>query len=277
MSAKSVRYLAILVLVSTIFMIWYLLNMEQGGPSRKEHAPLPPKTKKANEKGLPGHVYWDQSKEQVKYQPCGEGVHEYQVCAQEIEDEKWLELVDKLQQMPRMPRFVVLAGKKESGKEGAGLFHISRVLRIDPTGNCKEDQIVLEHPLPGKVVRSPLRIQGRAKGSWFFEGDFPVLLTDWDGRIIAQGIASAQGEWMSEDFVPFSSRLEFDHPSYGQRGTLILRKDNPSDNPALDNALEIPLRFYGSSTLTVELPTEEMANSKNPQASSKNLLFLINN
>jgi len=241
---KSLRYLAILVVVSLIFGIGYFLSLEQGGPWRKEHDPLSPTAaEKADDNVWPGHVYWDQKMEQVTYQPCGAGVQEYQVCAQEIEDPRWLELIDKLQQMPRMPRFVVLAGKKESGKEGKGLFHISRVLRIDPTGNCKEDQIVLEHPLPGKVVTSPLRIQGRAKGYWYFEGDFPVLLTDWDGRIIAQGIAAAKGEWMSEDFVPFTSRLEFDPPSYGQRGTLILRKDNPSDDPALDNALEIPIRF----------------------------------
>ncbi|MFO7802298.1 MAG: Gmad2 immunoglobulin-like domain-containing protein [Desulfovermiculus sp.] len=245
MPNKKVRYLAILVVVSIIFLIGYFLYLEQGGPSRKEHDPLPPKAEKADDNVWPGHVYWDQKKEQVKYQPCGEREQEYLVCAREIEDEDWFDLVDKLRQMPRMPRFVILAGKqKESGKEGTGVFHISRVLRIDPKGNCKEDHIVLENPLPGKVVTSPVHIQGKAKGSWYFEGDFPVLLTDWDGRIIAQGIASAQGDWMSEDFVPFTSRLEFDPPSYGQRGTLILRKDNPSDNPALDKALEIPLRFY---------------------------------
>jgi hypothetical protein len=93
-------------------------------------------------------------------------------------------------------------------------------------------------------VVSPLLIQGRARGTWFFEGDFPVLLTDWDGLIIAQGIARAKGEWMTKDFVPFVCRLQFEAPSFGRRGTLILRKDNPSDNPDLDDALEVPLRFY---------------------------------
>jgi hypothetical protein len=56
---------------------------------------------------------------------------------------------------------------------------------------------------------------------------------------------------MSEEFVPFACRLEFAAPAFGQgqapafaqRGTLILRKDNPSDNPALDDALEVPVRF----------------------------------
>ena len=195
-----------------------------------------------------GYVYWDERDGQLKFRPCGEQMHDYALRDQDLKSRQWSRLVDKLQSMPYMPRFTVLVGQKSGGGEDRDIqsMQVLQVRRIDPRGNCKEDRIVITKPLPGAKIDSPLVIQGRARGSWFFEGDFPVLLTNWDGLIIAQGIASAQEEWMTEDFVPFTCRLTFDPPSYGQRGTLILRKDNPSDNPALNDALEIPVRFMGN-------------------------------
>ena len=195
-----------------------------------------------------GYVYWDERDKQLVFRPCGEREPEYVLQAQGLKNRQWSELVDELRTMPSFPRFTVLAGEESGAQEGEDqILKVFEVQRIDPRGNCKEDRIVITKPLPGEKIDSPLVIQGRARGSWFFEGDFPVLLTNWDGLIIAHGIASAQGEWMTEDFVSFTCRLTFDPPSYGQRGTLILRKDNPSDNPALNEALEIPIRFSFAS------------------------------
>ena len=105
----------------------------------------------------------------------------------------------------------------------------------------KMELIRLDTPRPNQTVTSPLMITGEARGTWFFEGDFPVVLTDWDGRIIGEGFATALGEWMTEEFVPFSAVLEFEFPEYKNNGTLILRKDNPTGLPENDDALEIPV------------------------------------
>jgi len=105
------------------------------------------------------------------------------------------------------------------------------------------DLIQVTSPTPTAAIRSPLTVTGEARGAWFFEGDFPVVLVDWDGRIIADGVATADGEWMTEDFVPFRATLEFETPGYGERGALILQKDNASGLPEHDDALEIPIRF----------------------------------
>ncbi|PJE64544.1 MAG: hypothetical protein COU90_01750 [Candidatus Ryanbacteria bacterium CG10_big_fil_rev_8_21_14_0_10_43_42] len=109
----------------------------------------------------------------------------------------------------------------------------------------KADLIRINSPRPNQSIESPLTIIGEARGSWFFEASFPVFLTDWDGRIIAQGIATAEGEWMTTDFVPFKAVLVFtvDENVYSTRGTLILQKDNPSGLPEHDDALEIPVVF----------------------------------
>lgn len=107
----------------------------------------------------------------------------------------------------------------------------------------KSDLIRIESPRPNQIIKSPLKITGEARGYWFFEASFPVVLTDWDGKIIAEYYATAQDEWMTEDFVPFEAILEFEKPAYGDNGFLILRRDNPSGLPENDDALEIPIKF----------------------------------
>ena len=100
----------------------------------------------------------------------------------------------------------------------------------------------METPQAGAVIRSPLIVRGEARGPWYFEGDFPLMLRDNGGEIVARGVARAKGEWMTTDFVSFVGRLEFTAPE-GMLGELILQKDNPSGRPELDDSLTIPVRF----------------------------------
>lgn len=105
------------------------------------------------------------------------------------------------------------------------------------------NDIVVTSPTSGGTVTSPLTVSGRARGPWFFEASFPLVLVDWDGRIIAEGHATADGEWMTEEFVDFTGTVEFEKPTFDTRGTLILRKDNPSGLPEHDDAIEVPVVF----------------------------------
>jgi hypothetical protein len=116
-------------------------------------------------------------------------------------------------------------------------------------GNCKSDLIYIESPLPGTHITSPLRIRGYARGKWLFEGDFPVVLTDSGGKVIAKGYATAKDDWMTDKFVLFESEIKFKMPSYGNRGTLILKKDNPTDRPEHDDELEIAVVFFRQDSM----------------------------
>lgn len=109
----------------------------------------------------------------------------------------------------------------------------------------KSDLIRVTSPLPNQTIKSPLTVTGNARGYWFFEASFPVVLVDWGGLIIAEGIAKAKGDWMTSEFVPFEAKLTFtvDKKVYSNKGTLILRKDNPSDLREHDDAFEIPIVF----------------------------------
>jgi len=107
----------------------------------------------------------------------------------------------------------------------------------------KAEFIRVDTPEPYELVESPVTISGEARGYWFFEASFPVVLVDWDGEIIAEGIATAGGDWMTEEFVPFTATLSFEVPELGVDGTLIFKKDNPSGLPENDDALEIPVQY----------------------------------
>ena len=115
--------------------------------------------------------------------------------------------------------------------------------------DSKSNLIRLANPTPVSTVQSPFMLSGEARGYWFFEASFPITLTNWDGLIIAEGYATAVGEWMTEEFVPFTANLDFvspyslGDPDFMKNGTLILKKDNPSGLPENDDALEIPVRF----------------------------------
>ncbi len=110
-----------------------------------------------------------------------------------------------------------------------------------------KDLIKVESPKEGARIASPLVIKGEARGNWFFEASFPVFVVDWDGKIIGQGVARAEGDWMTQDYVPFSAEISFDKSqisgNYSDKGSIILKKDNPSGLPEHDDAFEFPIYF----------------------------------
>ena len=112
----------------------------------------------------------------------------------------------------------------------------------EPTSTGKEDLIVVSIPRANDIVKSPLTITGQARGFWFFEASFPVYLKNENGGILASGIATAQGEWMTEDFVPFTATLTFDSKDL-EKGILVLEKDNPSGLQENADSLEIQINF----------------------------------
>lgn len=115
-----------------------------------------------------------------------------------------------------------------------------------PVGTpVSDDRIHIESPLPGSEITSPFTVTGTARGTWFFEGSFPISVVNWDGLIIGEGYATADGEWMTTEFVPFTGTITYTIPpgTPYDRGTVIFRKDNPSGLPEHDDAREVSIIF----------------------------------
>lgn len=102
-------------------------------------------------------------------------------------------------------------------------------------------EVVVESPRIGDLLSSPLTVTGKAR-RWYFEGSFPVELKDANGKVLAVVPATAQGDWMTEDFVPFSATLVFEAPAT-PTGTLVLKKDNPSGLSQFDDQMTMSVSF----------------------------------
>lgn len=106
-----------------------------------------------------------------------------------------------------------------------------------------QDQIRIENPRPTQLITAPLKVVGAARGSWFFEASFTVKLVDEAGHIITEAQARADENWMTENFVPFSTTLNFTPTDNKIKGTLVLEKANPSALPEHAASLHLPIRY----------------------------------
>lgn len=127
---------------------------------------------------------------------------------------------------------------------------------MEPVTNETElvDLIRLTSPRPEMRIKSPVIVEGFARGTWFFEGSFPVELIDSRGVVIASAPAYAQAEWMTETFVPFRAELKYTQKEKGV-GRLVLKKENPSGDLTHEQSLTMLLHFLGKYTDTTATTT----------------------
>lgn len=112
-----------------------------------------------------------------------------------------------------------------------------------PNSRNQPKSIRIAYPEPKAVVTSPLTVRGRARGSWFFEGQFELRLLDAQDDIVARGTARATNNWMSEDIVPFNGILSFNNFPRRRKGRLLFIGSNPSGKPSKRKEYSIRVRF----------------------------------
>jgi hypothetical protein len=106
--------------------------------------------------------------------------------------------------------------------------------------NASADLIVVDNPFPGAVTGKEFTVRGKARGNWYFEANFPIEVRDKDNKILFQSGVQAKGEWMTENFVPFSVVVKVPQ-SYIGKATVILKNDNPSGLPEHDRSISFPI------------------------------------
>lgn len=102
------------------------------------------------------------------------------------------------------------------------------------------DLIRITSPQPNATLGHSFEVTGEARGNWYFEASFPVSVEDASGTIIFSTPAQAQGEWMTTNFVPFTTQVTIP-PTVSGPLTLVLAKDNPSGLPEHDASVRIPI------------------------------------
>jgi hypothetical protein len=98
-------------------------------------------------------------------------------------------------------------------------------------------------PDPDETLSFPIMIEGEARGSWFFEGDFPVTVLDEEGKSLLVTYAVAQADWMTDEFVPFSLSITDLDWGGSQYGTLLFMKDSPERETGIIPQEPWPITF----------------------------------
>jgi len=125
-----------------------------------------------------------------------------------------------------------------------------------PTSGCgtsqstQEPDIIVTSPQSNQIITSPLSIEGKAKGSWYFEAVAPVRLLDDKGNVLTSGQIQTQGDWMTSDYVPFKAELTFSYNATTS-GTLLFHNDNPSGLPENDKEFNVSVQLVPIQTLNV--------------------------
>jgi hypothetical protein len=120
------------------------------------------------------------------------------------------------------------------------------------------NEISVTNPQPNQTINSPLTVEGKAIGSWFFEASFPIELVSDQGKVFGQSFVQAQSDpsheggvnWMTENFVSFKGELNYQTVAT-TTGKLILKNDNPSGLAQNDKKIEIPVLISPSQIMTV--------------------------
>jgi hypothetical protein len=103
--------------------------------------------------------------------------------------------------------------------------------------------ISVDTPKPYTGVTNDFLIQGKARGMWYFEASFPILVLNEKGETIATTIGEATESWMTENFVPFKAHIVIPE-TYKGNVCLVLKKDNPSGLQKNDASITIPVVLH---------------------------------
>jgi len=109
------------------------------------------------------------------------------------------------------------------------------------SSSTSEMPISVDNIKDNQTVSNPINIQGKARGSWFFEATFPIQLVDASGNIITTTQARAETDWATTSFVNFSATLEYNNSTSTGRALIVLSNDNPSGDPARSQSIFIPV------------------------------------
>jgi hypothetical protein len=115
-------------------------------------------------------------------------------------------------------------------------------------------KIKLDNIKEGDTVEVGFEVKGSVTGSWFTEGVFPVRIIEKEtNTVVITNTARAEGEWETEDYVPFSFVIDAE---IEKEGSYILRFDKANPSGVSDD--------YDYASLSVNLkPYKSVAEEEN--------------
>lgn len=109
-----------------------------------------------------------------------------------------------------------------------------------------EEMVKIISPLADQKISSPVMVKGMAFGGWFFEGSFPIQITDAAGTVLGEAPAVTTEDWakaaLAGEKIGFTAKITFKKTT-AKQGYIVLKQDNPSGLPENDHEVKIPVNF----------------------------------
>ncbi len=136
-------------------------------------------------------------------------------------------------------------GNPFSAKPNAscGNSNLNKINQEQNTKGFENDDLKLDTFKENDLLNNKEVIKGRMKGSYFFEGTFPIIVEDLNGNILGQTVTTITPNWQSEDLVPFETEEIIFDKKENNEGYLIFKNDNPSGLPEYEKIIKIKVRF----------------------------------
>lgn len=128
----------------------------------------------------------------------------------------------------------------------------SAPMPTEPCGQESSQGIIVISPKPNELVHNPINLNGQARGRWFFEASFPIKLVDSQGTLLTFGYVQAQDDWMTENYVPFESELNY-LVDATTSAILVFERDNPSGLISQNDKFEVPIILSPVETQIVKV------------------------
>jgi hypothetical protein len=116
-------------------------------------------------------------------------------------------------------------------------------------------------------------VGGKAVGGWFFEASAPVSVYSKDGKLLVATYMTAQGEWMTSNFVEFKGQIPPFLTNGATEGYIQFENDNPSDNEGSRYVYKKYVTFEPQETQKIKLYFGNTI--KNPNAANCSLVYPV--
>ena len=115
--------------------------------------------------------------------------------------------------------------------------------------SVKGVKMILHNWPSDNILPHTYTLRGEVPGSWANEGEF-IIDTVFEGDIgYPLGTATVDGDWMTDDMVPFAATLDFgDKFVVGDEVSFLIHNANPSGLPDNDDSVRLTV------TLADEMP-----------------------
>ncbi len=153
----------------------------------------------------------------------------------------WIWRYSQLQKLNETKRLAALTATSTVPVVATTTATTSEVVIYETALQYKTDMFKTVSIVSGQTIPKGTKLTGEVRGNWYFEASFPVELRNASGTPFWTGIAQAQSDWMTVNFVPFSVVLSYTPFGTPTPATLVLKKDNPSGEPINDDELLIPI------------------------------------